>query len=197
MDLNSKNFYLFFDTETTGLPLNWNAPIQELDNWPRLVQIAWILFDDKGVEISDKNYIIKPQGFEIPKNVVNIHGISNEKAEKDGVDLSIVLNEFLVLINQSKFIVAHNIDYDYKVVAAELLRNNIQNCFIGKKLICTMKSSTNFCGIKGANGMNKWPKLSELHYKLFGTIFKEAHNAEIDIRITSKCFWEMKELNVL
>ena len=40
--------YLFFDTETTGLPKRWNAPVTDLENWPRLVQLAWIMYDDRG-----------------------------------------------------------------------------------------------------------------------------------------------------
>ena len=51
--------YLFFDTETTGLPKDWKAPISDLDNWPRLVQIAWSHYDSSGNEISNNSYIIK------------------------------------------------------------------------------------------------------------------------------------------
>ena len=40
--------YLIFDTETTGLPKSWNAPITDTDNWPRCIQIAWQLHDNMG-----------------------------------------------------------------------------------------------------------------------------------------------------
>lgn len=59
-----------------------------------------------------------------------------------------------------------------------------------------MESTTNFCAINGAYGY-KWPKLSELHYKLFRTNFDEAHNAAVDITATAKCFWELKKRGVL
>ena len=53
--------YLIFDTETTGLPKKWNAPITDSDNWPRCVQLAWQLHDSKGALISDHSYLIKPE----------------------------------------------------------------------------------------------------------------------------------------
>lgn len=55
--------FLFFDTETTGLPQRWNAPITDLDNWPRMVQLAWIMCDEKGNIIEERSDIVKPEGF--------------------------------------------------------------------------------------------------------------------------------------
>ena len=69
--------YLFFDTETTGLPKRYNAPMDDLDNWPRLVQVAWILFDEEGKEIVSNSYIVRPEGFIIPKESSLIHGITH------------------------------------------------------------------------------------------------------------------------
>ena len=52
--------YLIFDTETTGLPKNWRAPISDTENWPRCVQLAWQVHDEIGNLIESKSYIIKP-----------------------------------------------------------------------------------------------------------------------------------------
>ncbi len=60
--------YLIFDTETTGLPRDYSAPITDFDNWPRLVQLAWQLHDHTGKLMSSGNYIVKPEGFTIPFN---------------------------------------------------------------------------------------------------------------------------------
>ncbi len=185
--------YLFFDTETTGLPKNWKAPVSDLNNWPRLVQLAWLVYDTAGNEISSGDCIIKPEGFTIPLDSSKIHGISTEKAIKEGQNLQTVLKEFEKLINQAKYLVAHNISFDEKIVGAELLRNNMPNSIPAKNKICTMEKSTNFCAIDGPYGY-KWPKLSELHFKLFKTNFEEAHNAAVDINATAKCFWELKRL---
>ena len=185
--------YLLFDTETTGLPINWKAPVTDLNNWPRLVQLAWLFYDKNGNQLSAKSYIIKPEGFTIPHNVTKIHGISTEKALLEGLNLNIVLTEFKTFIDQSDFIVAHNLSFDEKIVGAELLRCNMTNILLSKKRICTMEKTTNFCAIPGPYGY-KWPKLSELHYKLFQSDYEEKHNAAADIMASARCFWELKRL---
>lgn len=188
--------YLFFDTETTGLPKNWKAPVTDLENWPRLVQLACLLYDNSGNLISSVDYIIKPNGFTIPIESSNIHGISHERAISQGKDLQNVLLEFNLMIEQADYLVAHNISFDEKVVGAEFLRAGISNILSLKNKICTMEEATDFCAIDGPYGY-KWPKLSELHFKLFGTGFEEAHNAAVDIQATAKCFWELIEIGVL
>lgn len=187
---------LFFDTETTGLPKNWKAPVTDLNNWPRMVQLAYIFQDRNGNVISQGDYIIKPSGFSIPTNSSAIHGITNDIAMREGKELAIVLEQFNTLLDKAEYLVAHNISFDEKIVGAEFLRVNMQNSIPLKRKICTMVSSTNFCAINGPYGY-KWPKLSELHYKLFNTYFEEAHNARIDIQATSKCFWELVKRNII
>jgi DNA polymerase III subunit epsilon len=188
--------FLFFDTETTGLPLNWKAPISDSKNWPRLVQIAWILFDCEGNRISAKDHIIKPEGFTIPKEASRIHGITNDIAINKGIDLKEVLYLFNKEIDIANILVGHNISFDLKVVLAEMFRRNIKSDIDKIHKICTMEASTDFCKLPGNYGY-KWPKLSELHFKLFGSDFEEAHNASVDIEITAKCFWRLKELKIL
>lgn len=188
--------YLFFDTETTGLPLNWNAPVHDIANWPRVVQLAYLYYDEKGSLIDQGDFIIKPEGFTIPIESSRIHGITNEMALHEGFNLTSILKTFNDLIIASTYIVAHNISFDEKVVGAEFIRTNITSQIQQKRRICTMKSSVDFCQILGNYGY-KWPKLSELHYRLFKTDFDEAHNAMIDISITAKCFWEMRRLGII
>ncbi len=185
--------YLFFDTETTGLPKNWKAPVTDLNNWPRLVQLAYLFYDLNGNKISGGDYIIKPEGFTIPADASRIHGISNERANLEGQPLLQVLQDFKALIDQADYLVAHNMSFDEKIVGAEFLRNRMNDSIASKRKICTMQSTTNFCAISGPYGY-KWPKLSELHYKLFRTGFEEAHNAAVDINATAKCFWELRRI---
>jgi DNA polymerase III epsilon subunit-like protein len=191
-----KDFYLFFDTETTGLPRNWNAPMEEVDNWPRLVQLAWIMFGEDGMRMGEGNDIIRPDGFSIPPDASRVHGITTERAMKEGIPVRQALQMFRDKIGKSSCIVAHNIDFDEKIIGAEFIRAEIPHEFPKKKKICTMKSSVNFCAIPSARGY-KWPQLSELHAKLFGEAFKDAHDASADISATAKCFWELKKRGVL
>lgn len=185
--------YLFFDTETVGLPRNWKAPVTDLSNWPRLVQLAYHIYDGNGNKVSEFDHIIRPDGFTIPTEASNIHGITTARAIAEGKDILTVLQEFHGFVNSSSYLVAHNMSFDQNIMGAELLRNGFSNIIQTKNRICTMQSTTDFCAIPGNYG-NKWPKLSELHYKLFNCDFEEAHNAAVDITITAKCFWELRRL---
>lgn len=188
--------YLFFDTETTGLPRNWKAPVTDINNWPRMVQLAFLLFDDKGEKISGGDYIVKPEGFKIPADASRVHGITTERAMTDGQPVIEVLKDFRSKISAANFLVAHNMPFDEKIVGAEFLRHQLPNAINGKRKICTMEKSVNFCAIKGPYGY-KWPKLSELYFKLFREHFQDAHNAASDIEATAKCFWELRSRKLI
>lgn len=188
--------YLFFDTETTGLPRNWKAPVTDLDNWPRMIQVGWTLCDANGKRIEAADFIIQPDNFTIPKGASDVHGITTEKAMEEGVLLDTVLDQFNQLVNDADFIVAHNISFDEKIIGAEFLRRNLVTDFESKPKLCTMKLSADYCNIPGPYGP-KWPKLSELHIKLFGVDFEGAHDAFADIEATEKCFWEMKKIGLI
>lgn len=192
----STNTYLFFDTETTGLPKDYNAPSSNVANWPRLVQLSWIITDELGNVKKTKDFIIKPDGFNIPDSSSKIHGITNEKANREGDDVSDVLDLFVSDINRSTIIVGHNINFDKKVVGAELIRLGERDIIANKKSMCTMQLSTNFCKIPGVYGY-KYPSLQELYVKLFGSEFEDAHNSAIDIEATCKCFWELKKRGII
>jgi DNA polymerase III alpha subunit (gram-positive type) len=185
--------YLFFDTETTGLPRNYRAPVSDLNNWPRLVQLAYLYYDASGNKIAEGDFIIRPDGFTISKGASQIHGITTEKALRDGQPIAGILKQFNSMVEEAEFLVAHNMAFDEMIMGSELLRNGMQNSLADKVKICTMKQTTAFCGLIGGYGY-KWPKLSELHYKLFRTGFADAHNASADISITAKCFWELRRI---
>jgi DNA polymerase-3 subunit alpha len=136
--------YLIFDTETTGLPQNFNAPISDSDNWPRMVQIAWQLHDDEGKLIENQDYIIKPEGYDIPFNATRIHGISTKMAIEEGKDLTWVLEEFKKALGKTKVGVGHNIDFDYKIVGAEFFRKQIENTLQETPKADTMELGTDF-----------------------------------------------------
>ena len=188
-----KPYYVFFDTETTGLPKNYKAPVTELDNWPRLIQLAYIIYSENGEKIEEGNHIIKPIDFTIPTEASNVHGITTAKAISEGKDLVEVLNVFHEIIRENSVLVAHNIAFDEKIIGAEFLRNGYTNIIDQKPKICTMKATVEFCSIPGPFGF-KWPGLAELHIKLFGKNFDNAHDAFADIEATANCFWELKKI---
>ena len=192
--------YLFFDTETTGLPNSWSAPASQTTNWPRMVQLACLLYETNGTLVESRNFIIKPEGYTIPKDATDIHRITTERAMQEGVDLKTSLIDFQNLVSQATFLVAHNIDFDEKIIGAEFHRKLGNDPLPKKKRFCTMKNPMiiHFCAIPPKrNGSYKWPKLSELHYKLFKKQFEEAHDASVDIAATAKCFFALKEKGVI
>lgn len=188
---------LFFDTETNGLPYSWSAPLEELDNWPRLVQLAWLKYTEDGSEISRGNKIIYPEDFDIPEEASSIHGITVERAMEEGEYLIDVVDEFLNDLQDVNLLVAHNMAFDEKIMGAELLRLQKDVLALDLPKQCTMKSSTRFCNIPGRYGGLKWPKLSELHQILFGEEFENAHDALADIEACARCYWKLKGLHLV
>lgn len=190
--------YIIFDTETTGLPGNYNAPITDLNNWPRLVQLAWQLHDAKGKLLSQQNHIVRPEGFTIPYNAEKIHGISTKRAEQEGKPLADVLSFFQQDMEKATFLVGHNVEFDIKVTGAEFLRKGVTTRFLEKKNLDTKEISTEYCAIPGGKGGKfKWPTLTELHRKLFGADFDAAHDAAYDVHATAKCFFGLITQSVL
>jgi DNA polymerase-3 subunit alpha len=185
--------FLIFDTETTGLPRDYKAPLTDADNWPRMVQVAWQLHDFNGNLISSNSIIIKPEGYTIPFNAVQIHGITNERAIEEGQDLKTVLQEFVEVVNQTQYLCGHNIEFDINIISAELLRCGLQEMLTSKLFIDTKNDETTaYCAIPGGRGGKfKWPTLTELYTKLFNESFAEAHNAAFDVTATAKAFFEI------
>ena len=185
--------YLFFDTETAGLPKNYHALTHWLSNWPRLVQLSWITTDEDCNILSENDYIIYPDGFTIPEDAVRLHCITTEIAKEKGKPIKEVIDKFMEDFNAAKTIVGHNIDFDKKIIGAELIRLGQNDIMSSKEALCTMKGSVDYCKIPSSHGY-KWPKLQELHKKLFGCEFEDAHNSMSDVMATLKCFKEMKKL---
>ena len=185
--------YLIFDTETTGLPKNWRAPISDIENWPRCIQIAWQVHDEMGVLLESKSYIVKPKDFDIPYESEKIHGISTELAYEEGVDLEEVLTEFNNSVSKSKFIIGHNVNFDLNVIGCEFYRNNItSNIELTDVLDTCTELTAELCKLPGGRGGKfKLPTLTELHEFLFQSSFKEAHNATADVEATARCFLEL------
>ncbi|MHC5361165.1 DNA polymerase III subunit alpha [Myroides sp. LJL110] len=185
--------YLIFDTETTGLPKSWSAPISDTDNWPRCVQIAWQLHDAMGNVIEHQDYLIRPEGFDIPYDSERIHGISTELAQEQGEDLKIVLQKFNEALGKAKFIVGQNLGFDINIMGCEFYRFGISTVMQSISVLdtCTEVTAELLQLPGGRGGRYKLPTLTELHSYLFGVAFGEAHNATADVEATARCFFEL------
>ena len=213
-------YYLFFDTETTGLFIDesksmnpfrnqvlYNSLRSSLLRQPHLVQLSWITTDKDCNIISQHDYIIQPQGFCIPPEATRIHGITTEIAKEKGTPIKEVIEKFMEDVYAANTLVGHNIEFDKKVINTELIRLGLNNeyddmnsyDFMSKESICTMKKSILYCEIPSGNYYHpyKQPKLQELHKKLFGYEFEDAHNSMSDVTATLKCFKEMRERGLI
>jgi DNA polymerase III epsilon subunit-like protein len=205
---------LVFDTETTGLPQTKILNPDTLHQWPTIVQFSYIIFDSNLNDIVEsKDYIIKvPESIKISEESVKFHGISNEVSFKRGILITEVLNEFFYYLRDVDCIVGHNINFDINMIKVELLRiiynkqikpQEIKNYkydlhYISnyKNVYCTLQESIDFCNIKATDKYGKeylkYPKLIELHEKLFNSSPNNLHNSFNDILVTLRCFIKLK-----
>jgi len=191
--------YLIFDTETTGIPHNKTAPLTDLENWPRLVQLAWQLHDAHGKLMAQHSYIIKPDGFDIPFKAEQVHGISTQRATDEGHALKKVLTLFEHDLEKTKLLVGHNIEFDINIIGAELIRSSLPtDHFLTLQKLDTGIASTEFCQLQGGlGGKLKMPRLTELHEILFGKKFEDAHDASYDVAATARSFFGLIAKNVV
>jgi DNA polymerase-3 subunit alpha len=185
--------YLIFDTETTGLPKRWDAPVTDSDNWPRCVQIAWQLHDTMGNVLEHQDFLVIPDNFNIPFDAEKIHGISTELAKKEGEPLAQVLRKFAEALSKTTFIVGQNVGFDINIIGAEFHRLGMENPIPELPVLDTCTETTaQLCEIPGGRGGKfKLPTLTELHEFLFNEPFAEAHNATADVEATTRCFLEL------
>jgi len=185
--------FLIFDTETTGLPKRWKAPITDTDNWPRCIQIAWQLHDEFGDLVEHQDFLIKPNGFNIPYDAEQIHGISTQLATENGEELETVLKNFNEAISKATFIVGQNVKFDLNIMGCEYFRAKTNTSLNEMPVLDTCTEVTaNLCQIPGGRyGKFKLPTLTELHQHLFNTPFGDAHNATADVEATTRCFLEL------
>lgn len=185
--------YLIFDTETTGLPKRWDAPASDTDNWPRCIQIAWQLHDGEGRLLEQYDALVRPDGFNIPYDAEQIHGISTGLALEEGLPMAEVLEAFRAALARTQFLVGQNVGFDINVMGAEFHRAEGADPLEKFPVLDTCTEATaELCQLPGGRGGKfKLPTLTELHLHLFGEPFEEAHNATADVEATTRCFLEL------
>jgi len=184
-----------FDTETTWFI---NKKETDLDKQPRIVQFAWILWelhDGTFTEIERVNILVNP-GIPIPFWASQVHHIYDIDV-KDAQKIDTVMDEILKYINEPDVIVGHNIEYDESMVKLELKRLKQEYKYNPRQVVCTMKTTVDYCAIQWNWARFKYPKLWELHKKLFDQYFAWAHDAMIDVEATTRSFVKLVDLDVI
>lgn len=190
--------YLFFDTETSGLPASYKEPPSSGPNWPRILQLAWMLCDEYGHILDQSSSYVYPEpGLVIDPGAAAVNGLSVLKLKSDGKPLASVLDDFLYAYSRCGVLVAHNMAFDLPVIQSELHRKQMV-ILMNKTHLCTMETSRNFCklptvGAQNNRGTFKRPKLSELSRAVFGTEMKHAHDAKWDVWYLKEAFFGARE----
>lgn len=195
-----KNIRFYIDTETTGLPIDEHLPNENSDNWPHLVQVAFIIEDDNFGILSKRNIIVRPEGYIIPESSTKIHGITTDYARKVGINRKTVISLLDRCLANTDSIIGHNVSFDINVIKAEIFREKGHNALSIKRnhqIHDTMILGMNICKIQNSylysrqNISYKYPKLDELYYKLFNKHFENQHDAIADIQATYDCYNEL------
>lgn len=195
------------DCETTGKIIDPRLPFTEVDNFPRVIQLGFLIADtDTEKTIYSRSHLIKPAGWTIPEETFWImHGFSTEKSLAEGSDILPVLQDFVDSLEDHSvaLIVAHNLSFDHSVLCAELYRHGLKSNRRPEKL-CTMQVGTDVCKIPFGRDHRPWmnkswkfPKLLELYQHLFGKGFEGGHDALQDCRAVRDCFFELLKRGVI
>ena len=191
---------LFFDTETTGIPersWNWDT---DFEQYPHVVQIAWL----HGCKV--ETHIIRPDGWEIPQETVDVHGITTEYALEHGEPFASVVDMFIQDCHDAGLICGHNIHFDTSIIKANILRelgreyydaNDVENALYKGKRIDTMRPTMKWVDARMANGRLKFPNLSELYSRCFPGETFPAHDALEDVKAVAKCLPVILELGLV
>lgn len=191
---------LVFDTETSGLPKERNASIHDSSNWPHVLQLSYIVYSTGTNRVlKEGDYIIDvPDSVNISPESIAIHGIDRKRCKREGTKIKTVIREFKKWLNIADVVVAHNMEFDKKMMMVECARNNTMHGFYNNKAYyCTMKHSVNLCKIEAISKRNgekyyKYPTLLELHDFLFETTPKNLHDSFIDILVCFRCFYMIR-----
>jgi DNA polymerase III epsilon subunit-like protein len=206
---------LVFDTETTGLPKSKIMNPDTLNLWPHTVQFSYVIYDTNlnDIVVSSDKIVKLKDGITMPEDSIKIHGITNEISQKNGINIETIINEFFSHLRNVDLLVGHNVSFDINMIKVELLRliyeakfiseNEVKECKYNlhfltnyKNICCTLQESIDLCNIKAIDKFGKeytkFPKLLELHQKLFESVPNNLHNSFNDILVTLRCFMKLK-----
>lgn len=194
------NDVLFFDSETTGVPdrsAKWDV---DFASFPHVVQLAWM----HGCKV--ENHIIRPDGWEIPQETVEVHGITTEYALEHGEPFAVVADMFIQDCHDAGLICGHNIYFDTSIIKANILRelgreyydaNDVESALYKGKRIDTMRPTMKWVDARMSNGRLKFPNLTELYSRCFPGESFPAHDALEDVKAVAKCLPVILELGLV
>jgi hypothetical protein len=180
--------YLIYDCSPVSRPLSYNASFTDVQSWPRLVHISWIVLGIDYKPVEDYDCVVIPEGFEIDEKILKFCKLDEEDVKKKATELEDILDQFNSSAEKCEYAIAHNIKYNENILAAEYMRK-VKNISMFKlERICLMQESTYFCKLPSKTGGFKWPSLEELHASCFHTKYASANNARADVIAAARSF---------
>lgn len=201
--------YLIVDTETTGLPLHYDAPFHDVNNWPRIIQLAWELCWENGDTIKKVCELVEPDGWRFPTGKFWIdNGFNEADCILNGKPMKDLLIDLCKAMNTADVMIAHNLSYDKPIIECEMFRYNVLPKQIarehpfglrpeGVKLQkeCTKLLSTPILKLPGIYGQYSWPKLEVAYEYCFGKPFTDGHDAGADVQACKEIYLWIQSLN--
>ena len=189
--------FLFFDTSAAGNVRDWRKPANDPFNWPRVAHLSWLMYNEDRELVDQSDDLIKPAGWKFPEEKERFHHITTEQLETEGKPIKEVLEKFLAAVDKATYGVAYNMQFNSSVIKSECYRANRTERLDTLDNYCLMREATWYCKIPGKDGKYKWPKLQEIHTKMFQARFDKAGHALADVSTTAVCFFGLVDLEAI
>jgi DNA polymerase III epsilon subunit-like protein len=189
--------YLFFDVSANGKPKSWKGATNDPFNWPRMIHLSWLMYNEERELIASSDDIIKPEGFEIPVDIEQKAQVTHAEAVEKGVPMKEALLRFKEAMEKAEYVIAHNMKFNEAVVSCEFYRKNISHVLPACEKYCLMQEATWYCKLPSKIGGYKWPTLQDLHAKVFNSRYSNANNALGDVSACVVCFFALLDLEAI
>ena len=184
-----RDYLLFVDTETSGIPRAWDKPYSSRDNWPHIAQLAWVVFTRDGREVKAENHYVQPNDYDMDPASGDIHGLTLAFLRKNGRPRHTVMQRLhRDLLHYQPLVVAHFMQLDYHMMGVGFYRAGLKNPLEQLPTFCTMRAT----GLLLRSARQGFLRLGELYERLFHEPLPRQHDALADARATARCFFELR-----
>lgn len=188
------DYYLFIDTETSGLPKRWDKPYSKEGIWPYIVQVSWVVYSKAGEEIIRKDHFISDDDFVVSSGSFNIHGFSDQYRKEIGKPREVVMKDLSAdLARYRPMIVGHFTELDLHMIGADFYRAGLPNPALCYPAFCTMVATVKLVRNPSASFL----RLGQLYEQLFDQSLLNPHNALADSIATARCFFELEKQGII
>jgi len=187
-------YLLFVDTETSGIPHDWNQPYSSRDNWPHIAQLAWVVYTRDGREVKAENYYIQPSDYDISPASGSIHGLTLDFLRTHGQSRHAVMQRLhRDLRHYQPLLVAHFMQLDFHMIGVGFYRAGLRNLLDQLPTFCTMRATGQLLRYPNQGFL----RLGELYQRLFHEPLPREHDALADAYATARCFFQMQKQGVI